>query len=234
VYAACHQIRALDPRPGSRFGNDAPPVYIRPDLVVRKTETGFEVTMNDGYLPRLGISGYYNRLASETNDESVRDYLSLKIRQAQWVLNGIEQRRATLLGCAKEIVTRQGAFFRRGRGHLTPMTQAELAEILGVHESTVSRTIRGKYLQCCFGIFPLDFFFSRALADGCGGEVSAEAAKERIRALVADENPKKPLSDQRLSDLLAEEGIALSRRTVAKYRDELGISNTAGRRAQGA
>lgn len=234
VYAACHQIRALDPRPGSRYGSDAPAVYIRPDLLVTKTETGFEVTMNDNYMPRLGISGYYRRLASETADEAVRDYLSLKIKQAQWVIGGIEQRRTTLLGCAQEIVQRQEMFFRRGRGHLVPMTQSELADILGVHESTVSRTIRGKYLQCCFGIYPLDFFFSRALGDGCGGEVSAESAKECIRALVAGESPKKPLSDQKLTELLAEKGIALSRRTVAKYREELGIPNTAGRRAQGA
>ncbi len=161
--------------------------------------------MNDNYMP-VWASAAITAGSPRKRRTSVRDYLSLKIKQAQWVIGGIEQRRTTLLGCAQEIVQRQEMFFRRGRGHLVPMTQSELADILGVHESTVSRTIRGKYLQCCFRDLSVDFFFSRALGDGCGGEVSAESAKECIRALVPVESPKKPLSDQKLTELLARKG----------------------------
>lgn len=132
--------------------------------------------------------------------------------------------------CADCIVERQEDFFRRGPGHLRPMTLADVAQVLEVHESTVSRAVKDKYLQCAHGVFPLGYFFSRALSAGTGEGISAEQVKTALKKLIAEENKKKPLSDQKLCELLAAQGIGISRRTVAKYRDELGIASTSGRK----
>lgn len=231
VQAACRLIRRLDPRPGAAFAPGGHPGYVIPDLAV-VTEAGrTEVVLNDSFLPTIRLSSYYYRLMKQTGDAEVRDYLSGKIHQAKWLVQNIEQRRSTLLSCARCMVARQGDFFRRGEGHLRPMSLADVAGELEIHASTVSRAIRGKYLQCAFGVYPLKFFFSGALPGEHGGEeVSAERARSLLRALIDGENRKSPLSDQKLSQLLAAQGVEISRRTVAKYREELGIPSTFGRK----
>lgn len=160
----------------------------------------------------------------------MREYLTGKVRQARWVVRSVEQRRSTLLSCANCIVDRQEAFFRPRPGHLRPMTLADVAAVLDVHESTVSRAVKDKYLQCAHGVFPLGYFFSRALPSGGGEGVSAERAKAQLKELIAGEDRKKPLSDQKLCELLKGRGVDISRRTVAKYRDELGFPSAAGRK----
>ena len=231
IQAACKVIRSLNPRPGAGFAPREALGYITPDLVVVSFEDHFEILSNAYYFPSLKVSSYYQQLMRSTDESQVKDYLTNKVRQAKWVVNSVEQRRSTLMACANCIVERQESFFRRGPGHLRPMTLADVAQALEVHESTVSRAVKDKYLQCAHGVFPLGYFFSRALPTGSGGDsVSAEQAKSAIKKLIAAEDKKKPLSDQKLCQLLTEQGIEISRRTVAKYRDELGISSTSGRK----
>lgn len=232
VRRACDHIRALDPRPGAAFGGSDAPAYINPDILVTAGPDGLEVTANDRYFPTLQISGYYLRMMKEEQgDAGLQDYLTDKVRQAKWVVRSIEQRRSTLLSCAECIVDIQQRFFLKGPGNLVPLTLADVAARLGIHESTVSRAVKDKYLQCSFGVFPLSEFFSRGLNTHSTGEgASPDAAKALLKKLVAEEDKRAPLSDQKLCQLMEEEGCRLSRRTVAKYRDELGIPSTAGRK----
>lgn len=232
IQSACQLIRSLDPRPGIGFAPRENPGYIIPDLAVIAVHGRFEVVLNDSYIPSLRVSSYYHEMMESTDDTEVRDYLSTKVRQAKWVVQNLEQRRATLMSCVRYIVAHQENFFQRGSGHLSPLSLADVAAELDVHESTVSRTIRNKYLQCAHGVFPLKYFFSRAVPTVVGeADVSAERAKSALRTLIDGENKKKPLSDQKLCELLAAQGVQLSRRTVAKYRDEMGIPSTAGRKS---
>lgn len=229
LQAACALIRSLNPRPASGFSDRAHLPYLTPDLVVVNFEDHFEILTNDSYLPSLRLSGYYSRLYKESGDTQVKDYLNGKLRQAKWVIRSVEQRRSTLMRCAQCIVDRQEPFFRHGPGHLRPMLMADVAAELEVHESTVSRAVKDKYIQCAHGLFPLGYFFSRSL--GTDGEgASPEQAKQLLRELTDGEDKAHPLSDQKLSQLMAERGVELSRRTVAKYRGELGIPSTAGRK----
>ena len=199
--------------------------------MLHQTEDRFEVLSNDTYIPSLHISAFYQKLIRSSDDTEVRNYLSQKMRHAQWVVQAVEQRRSTLLSCARCIVAQQIEFFRSGPGYLRPMSLHNVAAEVGVHESTVSRAVQGKYLQCSYGVFSLRHFFSRALSSSeSEADVSAEQAKAALRRLIEYENKKKPFSDQKLCDMLAAQGIQLSRRTVAKYRDEMNIPSTNGRR----
>ena len=159
----------------------------------------------------------------------VRQYLDGKIRQAQWAIQAVEQRRATLLRCAQVLVRRQEAFFQSPGGSLTSLRLADVAAELSIHESTVSRAVREKYLQCARGVYPLSFFFPREV--GAGEGQSAHEIKNQLLQLIREEDKSRPCSDQKLCQLLAEAGYAVSRRTVAKYREELGVSSAVGRRA---
>ena len=236
VRTACDLIRTLNPRPGGGFAARENLVYINPDLFVVNFPDHFELLTNDYFFPNLNISGYYCRMLKSTEDNEVKDYLMGKVRQAKWVVHSIEQRRSTLLRCAECILEFQEEFFRRGPGHLKPMCLADIAQKVGVHESTVSRTVRDKYLQCASGVYPLSYFFSRSLgapAARPGTEENASSpdfAKALLKRLIGGEDKRKPLSDQKLCELTSQEGCALSRRTVAKYRDELGIPSTTGRK----
>ena len=228
LQTACDLIRSLNPRPASGFSDRAHLPYLTPDLVVVNFEDHFEIVTNDSYLPSLQVSAYYSSLYKETGDKQVKDYLNGKLRQAKWVMHSVEQRRSTLMRCARCIVDEQELFFRRGPGHLRPMLLADVARQLEVHESTVSRAVKDKYIQCAHGIFPMGYFFSRSLGDS--GEATGDRAKMLLRQLIDGEDKSKPLSDQKLAALLAERGVEISRRTVAKYRDEMGISSTSGRK----
>ena len=236
VRTACDLIRTLNPRPGGGFAARENLVYINPDLFVVNFPDHFELLTNDYFFPDLNISGYYCRMLKSTEDNEVKDYLMGKVRQAKWVVHSIEQRRSTLLRCAECILELQEEFFRRGPGHLKPLCLADIAQKVGVHESTVSRTVRDKYLQCASGVYPLSYFFSRSLgapAARPGTEENASSpdfAKALLKKLIGGEDKHKPLSDQKLCERMAREGCELSRRTVAKYRDELGIPSTTGRK----
>ena len=229
VLRAEAQIRALDPRPGAAFAPREEPVYLVPDLVVLQGERGLEVHLQESRLPGLRLSRFYCDMYRDDPDPGVRQYLDGKIRQAQWAIQAVEQRRATLLRCAQVLVRRQEAFFQGPGGSLTSLRLADVAAELSIHESTVSRAVREKYLQCARGVYPLSFFFPREV--GAGEGQSAHEIKNQLLQLIREEDKSRPCSDQKLCQLLAEAGYAVSRRTVAKYREALGVSSAVGRRA---
>lgn len=233
VRAACDRIRSLNPRPGTGFSARENLTYISPDIIVVSFPDHFELLTNDYFFPTLSISTYYTRLLKESDEDEVKVYLTGKVRQAKWLVRSIEQRRSTLMGCAKCILDLQEPFFRHGPGHLVPMSLADVASRLGVHESTVSRAVKDKYIQCSQGVYPLSYFFSRSLSTSSNlssETASPDFAKALIRKLIAGEDKHRPLSDQKLCEQMAEQGCIISRRTAAKYRDELHIPSSAGRR----
>ena len=229
VRTACDRIRTLNPRPGAGYAGREAPHYITPDLQVVLEYDHFEVYPNGRCFPELSLSSYYTRMLRENSEQEVQTYLADKVRQAKWVIRSIEQRRSTLLDCAKCILRLQEDFFRHGPGHLLPMSLSDVASEVGVHESTVSRAVKDKYLQCSRGLYPLSYFFSRKLGD-LGDGTTADGAKALLRRLIDGEDKRRPLSDQRLCEQMAAEGCQLSRRTVAKYREELNIPCTSGRK----
>ncbi len=231
VKEACNLIRALNPRPSAAYAPVQRAVYLIPDLTVLSGPNGPELQLNDSFFPSLHISSYYARMLQENPDnEEVQSYLADKIRQAKQVMQAVEQRRNTLLRCAQYLLQAQQSFFEHGPGHLAPLTLSDVASALELHESTVSRAMQNKHLQCAYGVFPLSYFFSRSVGSAKAQDTSADSAKALVKKLIASEDRKKPLSDQQLCNIMAERGCAISRRTVAKYREELGIPNTTGRR----
>lgn len=229
VEEARRTIRELDPRPGSVFQRTEQVFYIQPDLTVEEQEGRLTVKSTRGERPPFRLSRYYQKLLKQSEDREVRDYLSEKLRQAENVLWAADQRGSTLLRCAQVIVERQSDFFRFGPEALRPLRMGEVAQELGLHESTVSRAVREKYLQCPQGLYPLSWFFTRSAGTGEG--VSGTAARKLLLRLIDGEDKAKPLSDQQLSEHMAREGCPISRRTVAKYREELGIPSASGRKS---
>lgn len=232
VRRAADQIRALNPRPGNGFARPESPGYIIPDILAVPEGEGYELQLCRGILPRLNISNYYLELRKNSTDPSLTEYLDQKVQQAKWAVSAITQRQETMLKCMEAIMALQPHYFQPTPGPLCPMTLADVAERVGVHESTVSRAIRGKYLQCPDGILPLSFFFSQsAFQSGAGAEaVSAAEAKRLLRELLMSEDTAKPYSDQQLCERMGQEGCPISRRTVAKYRSELGYPPATGRK----
>lgn len=224
-------LRGLNPIPGNAFGSRKDMRYIRPDVTVVKFDGYFEVLSDTAYLPRVSVNAYYRKVLETEPTEEVRQYLGEKLRQLEWVRHCIAERSDTLQRVAREIVARQQAFFERPDGQRTALGLREVAEALGVHESTVSRAVKNKFLQCQRGVYPLNYFFVRGAADAEDGQrVTPEVLKQRLVALIRAEDKKKPLSDQKLSERMCEEGYPLSRRTVAKYRAELLIPDASARR----
>lgn len=227
IQAAEKVIAGLEPHPGRAFQPAEPTVYVRPDVFIVELDGQLQVVLNEYYLPRVSISDYYTRLLKESDEKETKAYLQQKMQQAKWLLNSLERRGGTLRRCAEAILEAQRPFFSGETGELSPMNLLTLADRLEVHPSTVSRAVRGKYLQCRQGTYPLRYFFSHAV--GQAGP-SQQAVKRRLLELVRQEDPHHPLSDQALVDLLAGEGIRLARRTVAKYRIELGVPSSTGRK----
>ncbi len=220
-------ISTLEPYPGRSFQPEVPTVYVRPDVFIVETDGALEVVLNEYYLPRISISSYYTRLLKESDEKDTRDYLRQKMQQAKWLLDSLDRRGDTLRRCAEAILAAQYPFFSGESDSLSPMNLSSLAEALRLHPSTISRTVHGKYLQCRQGTYPLRYFFSRAI--GSQG-ASRQSVKLKLLALVKEENPKHPLSDQKLSELLSSGGTVVARRTVAKYRMELGIGSSTMRK----
>ncbi len=233
VLDACEEIRALNPKPGNSFSSREQLHYISPDVVVVKLEDKFEILINEFQYPHFTISSYYQQLLKETPDRETKTYLQEKIAQAQWVTNCISQRSSTLSRVMKSLVEKQRDFFLYGIGHKCPMKLLDLAAELNLHESTISRTLRGKYVQCSWGIFPLNYFLTSIAARNSGNaeEKTPEQIKALIQKIVDDEDKKKPLSDQGISQRLEEFHIRISRRTVNKYRTEMGLPDKSGRRS---
>jgi RNA polymerase sigma-54 factor len=224
-------IKTINPKPGAAFYSGGRTNYIHPDIIVVKNDESFDVLIGDYDLPEIHISAYYRRLSEQSEDPELTCYLEEKLRQAKWLIKCIEQRKSTLRKCAEAIVAAQERFFRAASDGLASLSMKDLAEKIGVNESTLSRAIRGKYLQCSHGIYPLQFFFSRKLGQ-C--EVSADKAKRLLKGLIDAENKLEPLSDQKIAEHFKGFGIVIARRTVAKYRTEMNMPNTSGRRAKGA
>ena len=224
-------IRTLEPKPGRQFSSGSSVRYVIPDVIVEKTEDGFLVNINGSSAPQLKISSYYKDLLSRAEkDDQLSSYLSDRVNSALWLIRSIDQRKQTISNVAEAIVKHQKDFFDRGTKYMKTLTLREIAEEVGVHESTVSRSINGKYLQCSYGIFELKHFFSAGVPDGSGEGVSSRSIKEFIKEIVDGEDPRKPYSDQAMVGMLEEKGIRISRRTVAKYRDELQILSSSKRR----
>ncbi len=224
VQAAADEVAKLDPKPGLRYAL-AEQNYVIPDLIVEKVDGEYYVFHNDTSLPRLRLSSAYREVARDKNkfQGENREFIANKLNSAHWMIQAIEQRRQTMLKVMNVIVDRQREFFEKGVEHLKPLTLREVAEVIGMHESTVSRVTNDKYVQTPRGVFPLKFFFSSGLSTDTGEDVSARGIKARIRKLVDDEDSKKPLTDQQIVEILKQEGVNIARRTVAKYRDQLGI-----------
>jgi RNA polymerase sigma-54 factor len=224
VQAAADTLTRYDPKPGLKYANRSDG-YIIPDLVVEKVDGQYHVFLNDTGMPRLRLSRSYQEVARDRGKMTVenREFITSRMNSANWMIQAIEQRRQTMLKVMNFIVDRQRAFFEKGVEYLKPLTLREVADVISMHESTVSRVTNEKYVQTPRGVLPLKFFFSSALATASGEEASARSIRAKLQKMVAEENPAKPLTDQQIVHLFQEQGIQIARRTVAKYRDQLGI-----------
>ena len=223
-------VRGCHPRPGSAF-EGAQPEYVVPDVFVRRTEQGWAVELNPGSVPRLKVNQGYAGLVSRS-----ADYASLRaqLQEARWLIRSLEIRNETLLKVARSIVQRQSAFLERGEEAMQPMILRDVAEAVAMHESTISRVTTGKYMHTPRGIVEFRYFFSSHVSGADGEDVSSVAIRARIRKLIWDEAPDKPLSDAQLAAVLAGEGVKVARRTVAKYREALGLASSSERRQSAA
>jgi RNA polymerase sigma-54 factor len=224
VQAAADALAVLDPKPGLKYsGRDDG--YILPDLIVEKIDKEYKVFLNDTGVPRLRLSRAYQEVTRDRKKLTAenREFIAAKMNSATWMIQAIEQRRQTMLKVMNFIVDRQRDFFEKGIEYLKPLTLREVAEVINMHESTVSRVTNEKYVQTPRGVLPLKFFFSSALQTSSGEDASARSIRAKLEKMVADENPAKPLTDQQIVHLFQEQGIQIARRTVAKYRDQLGI-----------
>jgi len=229
------ELRALDPRPATRFGAEAVQPLI-PDVLMRAArDGGWHLELNPATLPRVLVNQrYYTRVAAAARDKDSKRYLNERLQAANWLVRALEQRAQTILKVAAAIVERQQAFFVHGVQHLKPLTLREIAETIEMHESTVSRVTANKYIATPRGTYELKYFFTASIAGADGESHSAEAVRDRIRKLVEREPPDKPLSDDRIVTLLRGEGVDIARRTVAKYREAMRIPSSTQRRREKA
>jgi len=229
VYEATKVIMGLEPRPARSFATEDAQ-YITPDVYIQKVSDEYVVTLNDDGLPKLKISGYYRQALGAGSSKDAKDYISERLRSAQWLIRSIQQRQRTIVKVAQSILKFQREFFDKGVEHLRPLILKDVAEDIGMHESTVSRVTTNKYVHTPQGIFELKFFFNAGISRSNGDELASEAVKTKIQHLIAHEDTARPHSDQRLVQLLKQDGIDIARRTVAKYREQLGILSSSKRR----
>ncbi len=223
-------LKTLEPKPGRAFSSGDAVRYVTPDVLVEENDGEYAVVNNDFAVPKLMVSSYYRQLNEEYKDEELQKYLNDRMNAALWLIKSIDQRKQTIQNVANAVVQYQQEFFSHGEQSLKPLTLRQIAEEIGVHESTVSRTINGKYLQSSRGTFELKYFFSSGLEGDDGQGVSSNSVKSIIRGLIAGEDTQHPLSDQEMAEILKEKGIAISRRTVAKYRESMHILSSSKRR----
>jgi RNA polymerase sigma-54 factor len=223
IQEALARIGRLEPRPGRAF---LPVVeqYVAPEVFVVKNGDDFIVTTNDEQIPHLRISNVYKDLMSAgENNAEVKNYIREKIRAGKFLIKSLHQRQTTICNIGKEIVKRQREFMEKGVAHLKPMTMSQVADVVGVHETTVSRAVSGKYIETPQGVFEMKYFFTAGLQNANGENLSNTSVKDMIAEIFKAEDTAKPLSDQEVVKMLTAKGINIARRTVAKYRDELGI-----------
>lgn len=230
ILKACEIIRNLNPKPGSYFSDRQQPGYVRPDAVIVKTADGFEAVTAGFERPLFNISDLYENMLRQTEDESVKKYLKEKMSQAKWLTECISDRKSSVERIVGAIVELQQDFFLKGPGHKRPMRLADLSGITGLHESTVSRAMREKYLQCQWGVFQLNYFLtSVAVVSKESESKTPEQVKELIKEIIDGEDKGSPFSDQQICSRLEASGLPISRRTVNKYRTEMGIPDKSGR-----
>jgi RNA polymerase sigma-54 factor len=223
VQRAADKIARLNPRPGQVFAA-APQNYVLPDVTVEKVDGDYQVTLNNEQIPHLRISNIYKDIIGQGNNGAeVKDYIRDKIRSGKFLIRSIHQRQQTISNIAYQIVSRQRDFFEHGSSHLKPMTMGEIADAVGVHETTVSRAVSGKYMATPQGIFEMKYFFTSGYQTATGESMSNTSVKEAVLELVKHEDSNAPLCDQEIVEILSERGIPIARRTVAKYRTELNI-----------
>lgn len=223
-------IKCLEPKPGRTFRGDGDDTrYITPDASIEEIDGEYVIFINDVTGPRLNINQYYKSLLKDGGDVETTEFLQEKLNSAMWLIKSIEQRRQTLYKVVESILKYQKEFLIHGDKRLVPLTLKDVAEDIEMHESTISRATSGKYVQTPRGVFELKYFFTTGLS-GKSGEVSATSVKSIIKGIIDSEDQKKPLSDQVISNILKEKGMEVSRRTVAKYRDELKIPSSSRRR----
>src|SRR5216110_106175 len=224
VQKAANNIARLNPRPGQVFAA-APQNYVLPDVVVEKVDGEYQVSSNNEQIPHLRISNLYKDIIASGNTQTseVKDYIRDKIRSGKFLIRSIHQRQQTIANIAQQIVARQRDFFEHGPSHLKPMTMKEVADAVGVHETTVSRAVSGKYMSTPWGVFEMKYFFTSGYQTASGEAMSNTSVKEAILDLVKREDGNEPFSDSEIVAILSERGIPIARRTVAKYRTELNI-----------
>ena len=234
IAIAADVIGSLEPRPGRPFG-ESDPVYITPDIYLYKVGDDFHILLNEDGLPRLRINGMYRGVLAKGSDVSrdTRDYVSDKVRSAVWLIKSIHQRQRTIYRVMESIAKFQREFFEKGVSELRPLNLRDVADDIEMHESTVSRVTTNKYVHTPQGIYELKYFFTSSVS-GLGGEsIASESVKERIRKIILNEDPRRPLSDQRISEMLKAADIVIARRTVTKYREALRILSSTKRRRVG-
>ena len=224
VQKAADNIARLNPRPGQVFAA-APQNYVLPDVMVEKVDGDYQISSNNDQIPHLRISNLYKDIiaSGDTQTGEVKDYIRDKIRSGKFLIRSIHQRQQTILNIARQIVERQRDFLEHGPSHLKPMTMGEVADAVGLHETTVSRAVSGKYMATPQGVFEMKYFFTSGYQTATGESLSNTSVKEAILDLVKRENGSAPLSDHEIVEILGERGIPIARRTVAKYRTELNI-----------
>jgi len=231
VQRAADVIRKLDPKPGSHFASPGDTRYIVPDVILEKLGRDYAIVINDSAIPRVTISRAYRSLLNRSGeDPETRRYLESRLNAASWLVRSIEQRKVTLYRVTECLVELQRDFLDYGVRYLRPLNLRKVAERLGLHESTISRATANKYIQTPLGVFEMKYFFSPGLNNADGTLTSAESIKCRLQEFIGAEDAKNPLNDQRLVEMFARQGIRISRRTIAKYRDELGIPAAARRK----
>jgi RNA polymerase sigma-54 factor len=233
VGQAAKIISLLEPKPGRDYGGDEP-TYVVPDVYIHKVGEDYVVTLNRDAVPRLRLAGYYQRVLNDADVAlETREYLQERLRSARWLVKSIYQRQQTIFKVATSIVKFQRAFFDHGISLLKPLVLKDVAEDIGMHESTISRATANKYAHTPQGIYELKFFFTSGVKSAGGEDVSAETVKEQIRGMVTAETPQNPLSDQAIAEMLRAKQINIARRTVAKYRQAMGIPPSANRKQIG-
>jgi RNA polymerase sigma-54 factor len=221
VMESVEEIMSLEPKPGRRFGG-GDSRYIVPDVVVHKMGGEYVVVLNEDGVPRLRVNSLYRSLLRTAGSEA-REYVEQKLRSAVWLIKSVDQRQRTLRKVTQSIVKFQREFLDKGLPCLRPLSLRDVGEDIGMHESTISRVTTNKYVETPQGLFELKFFFHSGIASGDGEMVSSVSVKKMIQDLLANEDPAKPLSDQEVAQILKGRGLTIARRTVAKYREELGI-----------
>jgi len=225
IFAAVRVIEGLEPRPGRNYSSDEP-AHIIPDVYVEEVDGNFVITLNDEGIPKLRLSNYYKKLLANKKSlgQEEKQFLEEKLRAAIWLLKSLDQRNRTIYRVTESILKFQEDFFRKGYKYLKPLNLKDVAEDMGMHESTISRVTSNKYVQCPQGLLSFRFFFSNAVSSD-DGEISSSTVKDMIRKIISEEDSQKPLNDKKIVEILKEKGINVARRTAAKYREEMKIGS---------